>query len=141
MYNFSYATGQPFSDPSQQGTFQAATNSYVNNQAAGGFSPVGGQSQNGFGGNGGFGGGLGFNGNTLQLGLGALGTLGNLWMAFQQQKLAKDSLSFQKKAFNENLSNQKDTYNIALEDRIRSRYNTEGRNPEEADAYLAKNRL
>lgn len=68
-------------------------------------------------------------------------TLGNLYMAYQQNKLAKDSLRFQKESYQKNLANQSQTYNTALEDRIRSRYNTEGKTSAEADQYLKKNSL
>lgn len=79
-------------------------------------------------------------GGALQIGLGAVQTLGNLWNSFQQQKLAKESLSLQKESYNTNLSNQRKTYNTALEDRIRARYATEGRSGE-ADAKIAENTL
>ena len=68
-------------------------------------------------------------------------TLGNLYMAYQQNKLAKESLKFQKDSYKTNLANQSQTYNTALEDRIRSRYNTEGKSSSEADQYLEKNSL
>lgn len=68
-------------------------------------------------------------------------TIGNLYMAYQQNKLAKDSLNFQKDSFNKNLANQTQSYNTSLEDKIRSRYVTEGRSSDEADDYLEKNRL
>lgn len=73
--------------------------------------------------------------------LGGLQTIGNLWNAYQQQKLARDALSFQKKAFETNLKNSTQTYNTALEDRIRARHNTEGRSSSETGAYLDKHRL
>lgn len=73
--------------------------------------------------------------------LGGLQTIGNLWNAYQQQKLAKDAFAFQKKAFETNLKNSTQTYNTALEDRIRARHNTEGRSSGETDAYLDKHRL
>lgn len=80
-------------------------------------------------------------GGALSVGIGAAGTLGNLWNSFQQTKLAKQSLNLQTRAFDTNLANQTKTYNTALEDRIRARYNTEGRSSSEADAKIAANRL
>lgn len=79
-------------------------------------------------------------GGMAQVGLGAIQTLGSLWNSFQKQKLAKQSLAFQKDAYNTNMANQKQTYNTALEDRIRARYATEGRS-QEADAKIAANSL
>ena len=78
--------------------------------------------------------------NNLQLGLGSIQVLGSLWNSFQQNKLAKESLKFQKNAYSTNLKNQTQSYNTALEDRINARYATEGRS-EEADAYISKHRL
>lgn len=76
-----------------------------------------------------------------QFALGAVQTLGSLWNSFQQNKLAKESFNFQKDAYNENLANQEQSYNTALEDRINARYVTEGKSQAEADAYIEANRL
>ena len=80
------------------------------------------------------------NTENLKLGLGGIQTLGALWNAFQKNKIAKESLSLQRKAFETNLANQTQNYNTSLEDRIRARYATEGRSGE-ANAYIAKHRL
>ena len=72
--------------------------------------------------------------------LGGLQTLGSIWNSFQQMKLAKDTLKFQKNAFKTNLKNSTQVYNTALEDRIRARYHTEGRS-DQADAKIEENRL
>ena len=82
-----------------------------------------------------------FNAGNLKLGVGALKTLGSIWSASKQHKLAKQSLNFQQRAFETNLNNQRSSYNTALEDRIRARYHTEGRSSGEADNYINKNRL
>jgi len=81
-----------------------------------------------------------FNTNNLQLGLGAIQTLGSLWMSFKQNKLAEKSLGLQEKAFETNLHNQTTSYNTALEDRIRARYHTEGRS-DQADSYINEHKL
>ncbi len=82
----------------------------------------------------------GINTNNLQLGLSAVQTIGSLWNSFQQNKLAKQSLGLQTQAYKTNLKNQTSSYNTALEDRIRSRYATEGRSPQ-ADSYINKHKL
>lgn len=80
-------------------------------------------------------------GGMAQIGLGAISTLGSLWSSFQQNKIAKKSLQLQEKTFETNLANQTQTYNTELEDRIRTRYDSERRDPAEADAYIDKNKL
>lgn len=93
-----------------------------------------GQFGNLFGGKGGF-------GSNLQLGLGALQTVGGLWQAYNANKLAKESIGLQKQAYQENSANQKKSYNTALEDRIRARYATEGKSDAQADNYINENKL
>ena len=79
-------------------------------------------------------------GGGASMALGGLQTLGSIWSSFQQMKLARKSLKFQKDAFKTNLANSTKVYNTALEDRIRARYATEGRS-EQADAKIEENRL
>ena len=76
-----------------------------------------------------------------QFALGAIQTLGSLWNSFQQNKMAKESMKFQKEAFATNLANQEQSYNTALEDRINARYVTEGKSQAEADAYTQEHSL
>jgi hypothetical protein len=80
-------------------------------------------------------------GGLAQTGIAAIGTLGSLWNSFQQNKIAKKSLALQERTFETNLGNQTKTYNTELEDRIRTRYASEGRDSSEADAYVEKNKL
>lgn len=146
-----------FNDQYQLGPLQSAAVSQQATQPTAGYqSPFtigglqssaaagqGGFSLPGVGGSGGFslGGILGENGaQNIGLGLGALQTLGGLWNSYNTSKLAKESLGLQKKAFETNLENNTQTYNTALEDRIRARYATEGRS-EQADSYIEKNSL
>lgn len=84
---------------------------------------------------------LGMNVPTFQLGLGALGSLANIYSGFQANKLAKDQLNFTKSVTNTNLNNQIKSYNTALEDRARSRAIAENRDQSTADAYIAANKL
>lgn len=99
--------------------------------------PVGGAG----GGGTGLGTGLGMNLGTAQLALGGLGTIGNLWMAFNAQKLAKEQFSFQKGITNTNLANQIQSYNTSLADKINSRVAQEGGDASQAQAYVDNNKL
>ena len=82
-----------------------------------------------------------FNTNNLRLGLGSIQTIGSLFSAFNQNRLANRSLALQERAFETNLNNQTATFNQALEDRIRTRFNTEGRSQAEADATIERRSL
>lgn len=73
--------------------------------------------------------------------LGLLGTGFGIYNAFQANKLAKKQFNFTKDITNTNLNNQMQSYNTALEDRIRARTAMEGRDASEADAYLDQHRL
>jgi hypothetical protein len=125
---------QPYGDPLQG----AAISNYISGNN-GGFSPLSPQFDVSQIGSPNFSG--GFDTNSLKLGLGAVQTLGNLWMAFKQNQVANKSLKLQSRAFETNLKNQTQSYNTALEGRIRARYNTENRSASEADSYIAANRL
>lgn len=84
---------------------------------------------------------FGMNAPTINMGIQGLNTLGNLWGAWQSNKLAKDQLNFTKMITNTNLNNQMQAYNTALEDRSRSRAAVEGQSAEQAAAYVSANRL
>lgn len=73
--------------------------------------------------------------------LGGIQVLGNLWNSFQAHKMAKEQMAFAREQWDTNLTNQTQTYNTALEDRIRARHNTEGRSSGKTDAYLDKHKL
>ena len=85
-------------------------------------------------------GGAGFWGNFSNI-MDGLGSIGQLYMGLKSLGIAKEQLAFSKEAYQTNLANSTKSYNTALEDRIRSRYVTEGKSSAEADAYLAKNNL
>lgn len=80
---------------------------------------------------------LGAVGNLAQ----TIGAFGTLWSGVQSNKIAKDTLAFQKDAYNTNLSNQISSYNLALEDRIKARYAQNGRSTEDADGYINQHKL
>lgn len=70
-----------------------------------------------------------------------IGSLGQIWSSLQAVRLAREQLNFQREAYQTNLANQTQSYNTALEDRIRSRYFTEGRGAEAVESYLAEHSL
>lgn len=72
---------------------------------------------------------------------GILGGFGQVWAGLQANKIAKDTLNFQKKSYETNLANQIKSYNLGLEDRIRSRYAQNERSTSDADAMIAANRM
>ncbi len=79
---------------------------------------------------------------TLQTGLQGLATIGNLWGAFQGNKLARKQLSLATDAYNTNLTNQIKSYNTQLEDRIRGRHApTNAIGQAEADRQIEANKL
>lgn len=84
---------------------------------------------------------IGMNIGTGQLALGAIGTIGNLWAAWQAQKLAKEQFNFQKGVTNTNLANQIQTYNTALSGRAESRGYMQGDSSEQTSAYIQENQL
>lgn len=80
----------------------------------------------------------------LQIGglaLGGLQALGNLWGMFQANKLAKKQFKYTKQVTDTNLANSIQSYNTTLEDRIRARSFTEGRDAGYADSYLKTHAL
>lgn len=70
-----------------------------------------------------------------------LGGLGQVYTSLKGLGLAKDQLKFQRESYQTNLANQTQSYNTALEDRIRARYHTEGRSSADVDSYLKKHSL
>lgn len=84
---------------------------------------------------------LGMNIPTFQLGIGGLGTLGNLWGTFQSNKLAKDALNFQKGMAEKNYANQLKSYNTALTDRATTRGFVQGDSTETTQQYINDNKL
>ena len=84
---------------------------------------------------------LGMNLGTGQLVLGGIGTIGNLWSAWQTQKLAKEQFNYQKDITDTNLANQIQSYNTALSDRINSRGFVQGDSQSTIDQYIEENSL
>lgn len=73
--------------------------------------------------------------------LGALQTLGNLWNSFQQVKIAKDTLSFQKEAYQTNLANTTKDYNTRLQSDSQAYSAYTGRDQAATDAYVKEHSL
>ena len=84
---------------------------------------------------------LGMNIGTGQLVLGGIGTIGNLWSAWQAQKLAKEQFNYQKGITDTNLANQIQSYNTALSDRNTSRGFTQGDSQSTIDQYIEENSM
>lgn len=76
--------------------------------------------------------------NTI---IGGVQVLGSLWNSFQQHKMAKEQMKFAREQWDTNLENQTQTYNTSLEDRIRSRHFSEGKDAQQTDAYLNEHSL
>lgn len=77
----------------------------------------------------------------LQLGLGALNTLGGLYQSNRMLSLAKDQFRHARDTTNTNLTNQIQSYNTALTDRANARGVMEGRDQDSIDKYITENRL
>lgn len=84
---------------------------------------------------------LGKNIGTIKSVADILQGFGSLYGAFQTNNIAKDTLKFQKKSYETNLANSIKSYNLALDDRIRSRYAQNERSTADADAKIAENQL
>ena len=84
---------------------------------------------------------LGMNLGTGQLVLGGIGTIGNLWSAWQAQKLAKEQFNYQKGITDTNLANQIQSYNTALSDRMVARGFTQGDSQSTIDQYIEENSM
>ena len=84
---------------------------------------------------------LGMNLGTGQLVLGGIGTIGNLWSAWQTQKLAKEQFNYQKGITDTNLANQIQSYNTALSDRMNARGFVQGDSQSTIDQYIEENSL
>lgn len=85
---------------------------------------------------------FGWNSAALQTGLQGLSTIGNLWGAYQGNKLARKQLALATDAYNTNLTNQIKSYNTQLEDRIRGRHSpTNAIGQAEADRQIEANKL
>lgn len=80
-------------------------------------------------------------GGGFGIALGALQTLGNLWNSFQQTKIAKDTLKFQKDAYQTNLANFEKDYNTRLESDANYSGQISGHSQEQTDQYVRKHSL
>ena len=87
--------------------------------------------------------GLGWNADTLKMGLSGLNTLGNLWGAWQSNKLARDQLNFTKDVTNTNLNNSIKSYNDQISDRTQNSVSRTAymRNQAEYDKRIADKQL
>lgn len=93
-----------------------------------------------------FGGGEGGGQGWAPQGLIALSGLGSAWTGMQQLELGKDTLDFNKAAYNTNLANQVQLTNSSLEDQQRARIGSTGNNNangsyDSLSAYMDKSRV
>lgn len=84
---------------------------------------------------------LGGPSSAIQTGVGALQTIGNLWGAYQANKLARKQFEYTKGFNDTNLANSIQSYNTTLGDRARARAAVEGQSDAERDKYIADNSL
>ena len=85
---------------------------------------------------------IGFNLPTAWTALQGLSTVGNLWGAYQGNKMARKQLALSTDAYNTNLTNQIKSYNTQLEDRVRGRHSpTNAAGQAEASKYIDENKL
>ena len=79
--------------------------------------------------------------DMTKLGIAGVGTVGNLWSAWQANQLGKEQLALATKAFDTNLNNSISQYNTSLEDRIRARASVTGMSDQAVNDYITKNSL
>lgn len=85
--------------------------------------------------------GFGMNLPTFQLGLSGLMGLGNLYGAFQSNKLANKSFDATRKTAGDNYRNTVQSYNTALEDQRNVRGVMEGKSQAQVQSEIERNRL
>ena len=83
----------------------------------------------------------GFNLDGLEMISKGIGTIGSIWGAVQQNKLANEMFDFQKQTYADNYANQIASYNTALQERADGRASQEGRGQAWANRYVAKNKI
>ena len=83
----------------------------------------------------------GFNLDGLGMISKGIGTIGSIWGAVQQNKLASEMFDFQKKTYADNYANQIASYNTALQERADGRASQEGRGQGWANRYVEKNKI
>lgn len=82
--------------------------------------------------------GLGKNLDTLRMGIGVAGGIANVWNGLQQNKLARASFNHQKGILDTNLANQIRSFNLQLDDKLRSRQVVEGTSDADREAARAR---
>ena len=85
--------------------------------------------------------GFGMNMPTFQLGLSGLMGLGNLYGAYQSNKLANKSFDYSKATADKNYKNTVASYNTALEDQRNVRGVMEGKSQAQVQSEIERNRL
>lgn len=78
---------------------------------------------------------------AIGAGLEGISSIGSMIAAFQQNKLAKESLAFSREQYQKNLENSTKSYNLALRDRGDAREVQNNSAAGTADAYYNKHKL
>jgi len=78
---------------------------------------------------------------AIGAGLEGISSIGSMIAAFQQNKLAKESLAFSREQYHKNLENSTKSYNLALRDRGDARAAQNNSAAGTADAYYNKHKL
>lgn len=73
--------------------------------------------------------------------MGGVGDLAGAYAAIKGLGIAKDQLKFSKEFANKNLANQTQSYNTALDGKMKAQYAYEGKGASDVEQYLAKHSL
>lgn len=79
--------------------------------------------------------------DNLNAAVNGIGALTGAYLGFQNLRMARDNLRFQKNAWAKNYANQAQSYNTSLEGRARARFSARETDESKIQDYLNRNRL